>query len=230
MLKFIKQRLFRASSFGGRDALQAWAESSGWAMRAARDGDGFVIDTRGGDLEGRIEWGPSQRHYMGPYELRLRGELPGLSTEAHALVMPKALLDTVESELFSQFVGGVQTRIDEETPEEMRWLALSPKLSTALLGELKTHYAAVSNRTPWLAHWLHGPLGELLLHRAQGPAEAAPPFALIVQRNRLTLRVALPEPDVASVQGALALFQMALLQARGNADETSADEEGPSTQ
>jgi hypothetical protein len=51
-----------------------------------------------------------------------------------------------------------------------------------------------------------------------------------VQRNRLTLRVALPEPDVASVQGAQALFQVALSQARGNADETSTDEEGPSTQ
>ncbi|HEX5683384.1 MAG TPA: hypothetical protein VFY73_05050 [Ideonella sp.] len=230
MLKFIRQRLFRASSLGGRDALQAWAESSGWTMRNSRDRDGFIIDARAGQLEGRIEWGPSQRHYMGPHELRLRGELPALSGEAHALVMPRMLLDSVEAELFNQFVGGVQTRMDEETPEEMRWLALSPKLSGALLGELKAHYAAVSNRVPWLAHWLQGPLGELLLQRALGPAEAAPPFALIVQRNRLTLRVALPEPDVASVQAAQALFAMALTQARVTADEPSADDEGPSTQ
>jgi hypothetical protein len=225
MLKFIKQRLFRASSFGGRDALQAWAESTGRVMRSSRDRDGFIIDTpSAGPLEGRIEWGPSQRHYMGPYELRFRGEASGLSSEAHALVMPKALLDTVESELFSQFVGGVQTRIDEETPEEMRWLALSPKLSAALLGELKTHYAAVSNRMPWLAHWLHGPLGELLLQRALGPADAAPPFALILQRNRLTLRVALAEPDLVTVQAAQALFDTALSQARGAPDEPAEDE------
>lgn len=230
MLKFIKQRLFRASSFEGRDALQAWAESSGRVMRNSRDRDGFIIESRTGELEGRIEWGPSQRHYMGPYELRFRGEAPGLSGEARALVMPKALLDTVESELFSQFVGGVQTRIDEETPEEMRWLALSPKLSAALLGELKPHYAAVSNRTPWLAHWLHSPLGELLLQRALGPPEVAAPFALILQRNRLTLRVALPEPDLATVQAAQALFDMALAQARGTADEASEDDLGPPSQ
>lgn len=230
MLKFIKQRLFRASSFEGRDALQAWAESAGWTMRNTRDREGFVIDSRAGVLDGRIEWGPSQRHYMGSHELRLRGELPALSGEAHALVMPRALLDTVEGELFNQFVGGVQTRIDEETPEEMRWLAMSPKLSGALLGELKNHYAAVSNRLPWLAHWLHGPLGELLLQRALGAAEAAPPFALIVQRNRLTLRVALPEPDVASVQAAQALFELARVQAGVTADEPGADEEGPPSQ
>ncbi|MEK8034888.1 hypothetical protein AACH06_29080 [Ideonella sp. DXS29W] len=225
MLKFIKQRLFRASSLDGRQAVQAWAEAAGWVMRTLRDQDGFVIDSRGGELEGRIEWGPSQRHYLGGYELRMRGELPKLSGSAHAVVMPKALLEDVESELFNQFVGGVQTEIDEETPEEMRWLALSPKLSPALLGELKAHYGAVSNRTPWLAHWLQGPLGELLLQRATGPAEVAAPFALIVQRNRLTLRVALPEPDVATVQGAQALFEMALGQARVMADEPGGDED-----
>lgn len=225
MLKFIKQRLFRASSFEGRDALQAWVESTGRVMRNSRDRDGFIIDTPSpGPLEGRIEWGPSQRHYIGSHELRFRGEAPGMSSDAHALVMPKALLDTVESELFSQFVGGVQTRIDEETPEEMRWLALSPKLSAPLLGELKNHYGAVSNRTPWLAHWLHGPLGEVLLQRALGPAEVAAPFALIVHRHRVTLRVALPEPDLATVQAAQALFDAALTQARGTADEPPDDE------
>jgi hypothetical protein len=227
MLKFIRQRLFRASSFEGREALQAWAESSGWTMRGIREQEGFVIDTRSGTLEGRIEWGPSQRHYLGSHELRLRGEL-ALSPEAHALVMPRALLDSMESELFSRFVGGVQTRLDDETPEEMRWLALSPKLSPALLGELKTHYAAVSNRTPWLAHWLQGPLGDALLQRAQGPVEQAPPFALIVQRSRLTLRVAMPDPDVASVRASQELFEVALAQARLTAEEAAEEDPGDS--
>jgi hypothetical protein len=227
MLKFIRQRLFRASSFEGREALQAWAESSGWAMRGIREREGFVIDTRSGALEGRIEWGPSQRYYLGSHELRLRGEL-ALSPEAHALVMPRALLDAVESELFSRFVGGVQTRLDEETPEEMRWLALSPRLSPALLGDLKTHYAAVSNRTPWLAHWVQGPLGEVLLQRALGPAEAAPPFALVVQRSRLTMRVAMPEPDVTLVRASQELFEVALAQARLTAEEAAEADPGDS--
>jgi hypothetical protein len=217
--------LFRASAFEGREALVAWCESSGWAMRGIREQEGFVIDTRGGALEGRIEWGPAQRHYLGAHELRLRGELD-LKPEVHALVMPRSLMDEVERELFSQFVGGVQTRIDEETPEEMRWLAMSPKLGAALLGELKNHYAGVSNRMPWLAHWLQGPLGDALLQRALGPVEAAAPFALIVHRGRLTLRVALPEPDVASVQAAHALFELALAQARLTAYEAAADDGG----
>lgn len=224
MLKFIRQRLFRASSFEGREALQAWCESSGWAMRGIREQEGFVIDTRSGELEGRIEWGPSQRRYLGSHELRLRGDL-ALGPEMHALVMPRALMETVESELFSQFVGGVQTRLDDETPEEMRWLAMSPKLSAGLLGELKAHYAGVGSHVPWLAHWLRGPLGEALLQRATGPAELAPPFALIVHRGRLTLRVAQPDPDVTSVQAAMGLFELALGQAR-LAAEAAGDGDG----
>jgi hypothetical protein len=177
-----------------------------------------VIDTRAGELEGRIEWGPSQRHYLGSHELRLRGELTS-GHDMHALVMPRALMEQVESELFSQFVGGVQTRLDDETPEEMRWLAMSPKLSPGLLGDLKPHYAGVGSHVPWLAHWLQGPLGELLLQRANGPAELAPPFALIAHRGRLTLRVAVPEPDVTAVQAAKELFEVALAQARLTAPE-----------
>ncbi len=213
MLKFIRQRLFGASGFEGRDALQAWCESSGWTMRGIREQQGFVIDTRAGELEGRVEWGPSQRRYLGSHELRLRGEL-AMGPQMHALVMPRPLMDSVEGELFSQIVGQVQTRLDEDTPEEMRWLAMSPRLGPGLLGELKAHYAGVSSHVPWLSHWLRGPLGERLLQRATGPAELAPPFALIAHRGRLTLRVALPEPDVASVQASLALFDLALAQAR----------------
>jgi hypothetical protein len=224
MLKFLRHRWFSASSFDGRQALQAWCESSGWTMRGIREQEGFVIDTRAGELEGRIEWGPSQRHYLGSHELRLRGELT-LAHDMHALVMPRALMEHVEGELFSQFVGGVQTRLDEDTPEEMRWLAMSPKLSPGLLGELKPHYAGVGSHVPWLAHWLQGPLGDLLLQRATGPAEAAPPFALITHRGRLTLRGAVPEPDAASVQAAKTLFELALAQARLVVPEADNDDE-----
>lgn len=213
MLKFLKQRLFGTNSVEGRDALRVWCESSGWSMRSIREQDGFVIDTRGGELEGRIEWGASQRRYLGSHELRLRGEL-ALGSKKHALVMPRALMEQVERELFSQFVGGVQTRLDEETPEEMRWLAMSPKLSPGLLGELKAHYAGVSSHVPWLSHWLRGPLGDALLERALGPEELAPPFALIAHRGRLTMRVSMPEPSAPAIESAMKLFELALAQAR----------------
>jgi hypothetical protein len=110
----------------------------------------------------------------------------------------------------------------------MRWLALSPRLSPALMGDLKTHYAAVSNRTPWLAHWVQGPLGDVLLQRAQGPAETAPPFALVVQRSRLTMRVAMPEPDVTLVRASQELFEVALAQARLTAEEAAEADPGDS--
>lgn len=212
MLKLL-QRWLRGGPHPGREALQAWCESTGWALRGIRDEPGFVIETRPGELAGRIEWGPSHRHYLGAHELRLRGDLP-MPTAMHAVVMPKALMDTVESELFAQAVGRVRTRIDDTLPEEVRWLAVSPRLSGALMGELKADYAAASSHVPWLAHWMQGPLGDALAARAKRPAADAPPFALVAHRGRLTLRVAMPDPDVAGVHAAMQLFEVALEQAR----------------
>lgn len=197
----------------GRAALHAWCDRQGWSLRGIRGEPGFVIETRPGEAAGRVEWGAAHRHYLGPLELRLRGDVP-MPAEMYALVMPRALMDTVESELFSRAVGGVHTRIDDATPEEVRWLAMSPRLSGALMGELRTGYAAVGSHLPWLAHWLQGPLGEALAARAAPPdGPPPPPFALVAHRGRLSLRVAMPEPDVAGVRAAMDLFELALAQA-----------------
>jgi hypothetical protein len=224
MLKLLR-RWIRGGPDAGREALQAWCESTGWALRGIRDEPGFVIETRPGELAGRIEWGPSHRHYLGAHELRLRGELV-MPADMHAVVMPKPLMDTVESELFAQAVGKVRTRIDDTLPEEVRWLAVSPRLSGALMGELRADYAAASSHVPWLAHWMQGPLGDALAARAKLAPADAPPFALIAHRGRLTLRVAMPDPDVAGVQAAMHLFDLALAQARLSPPPSDAEDDG----
>jgi hypothetical protein len=51
---------------------------------------------------------------------------------------------------------------------------------------------------------------------------------LIVQRSRLTLRVAMPDPDVASVRASQELFEVALAQARLTAEEAADEDPGDS--
>ena len=208
MLKYIRQRLFRASAFEGREALVAWCESSGWTMRGIREQEGFVIDTRGGVLEGRIEWGPAQRRYLGSHELRLRGEID-LKPEVHALVMPQSLMEEVERELFSQYVGGVQTRLDEETPEEMRWLAMHPKLSPNQMGvALRDRYGAVGSDAEWVSRWLAGPISDALKARADElPLEtvAAEPILLRLARGQVVLRQSASRPTVPELERCIAV-------------------------
>lgn len=199
-----------------------WGEEQGWQFKTTPAHDGFVMTQAGADGSVRIEWGPSQRRYLGKWELRLRADT-GLDPRAYALLMPRALMEGLEREVFVQFTGGVQTRLDEETPEEMRWLAMSPRLDPAQMGALKPWFAAVGNSVGWLVDWLHSGLSDKLQHWGYLANEAhaagsslgqLPTFALLVYRGHLVMRRALSEPDVSTIRDSLTLFDAALTEAR----------------
>jgi len=193
-------------------ALEAWSAERGWTFKTSRQLDGFVIEALS---EGwRLEWGPSHRRYLGSHELRLRADT-GLHTQGHAAIMPKGLLTTLERNLFDEFVEGVQTRLDDATPEEVRWLAMSPKLSATELGPLKDYLAVVGNIVPWLNAWLAGATGHHLeAMMAERPMDGGAPFALVLQQGQLVLRMGLTEPDPAALTEAARLFKVALAEAR----------------
>ena len=77
--------------------------------------EGFVIDGRLGATPWRLEWGPSQRPYIQGHELRLRAEM-GLASDLQLVLMNRELQETMEKAVFDQYVEGVQTRIDNQTP------------------------------------------------------------------------------------------------------------------
>jgi [acyl-carrier-protein] S-malonyltransferase len=105
------------------------------------------------------------------------------------MVITRALQEQLEKTVFEQYVQGVQTRIDDQTPPEMRWLVMYPKLTGAELGPLRERFAALANAKPWLQQWIAGPLAAALAAskvaaaaplvrlRAQAMQEAVPPGA-----------------------------------------------------
>ncbi|MBG6082810.1 hypothetical protein [Rubrivivax gelatinosus] len=212
MLEGLKRLFTSRSSSGSRrwDAVSTWAETRQWAFRGVRDHDGFVVEGRfRGKRPWRLEWGPSQRPYIVGAELRLRSEC-GLPPDLQALVMGRELQQRLEKQVFDQYVEGVQTRIDDQTPPEMRWLVMFPRLTGLELGDLREHYVAMASAKPWLMQWLAGPLGERLAAAPGGDT----PFVLMAARGRLTLRVAQPDPDNAALEAWLALFEVAVHEAQ----------------
>jgi hypothetical protein len=204
--------------------IKPWADSKQYTLRAV-PGEGFVIDGRLGATPWRLEWGPSQRPYIQGQELRIRAEL-GLSPELQVVVMNRALQEKMERDVFDQYVEGVQTRIDNQTPPEMRWLVMFPKLAGAEMGELREAYVALASMKGWLLTWLQGTLSQTL---ASTRVDPAPPVVLMIGRGRLMLRTALADADVAPLQGWLRLFEAAMREARRVANENS-DAISPSTQ
>ena len=198
----------------GWDDVALWAEQRQYPFRSV-PGEGFVIDGRVSGTDWRLEWGPSQRDYVCGAELRLRAELP-VNPALQWVVMNRVLQEAMETALFERAVESVQTRIDNETPPETRWLVMLPRLPGADLGVLREHFVAVSSARTWLATWLQGPLPAALAAMGTDPVV---PIVLMMNRSRLTLRTALPAPDVASLQLWLRLFDTAVREVRRVATE-----------
>jgi hypothetical protein len=215
MLDGIK-RLFARTAPGGPGAdIADWARARQFSHRPVRgDAEGFVVEGRLGAQPWRLEWGPSQRSYIEGTELRLRAEL-GLPSDLQLLVLDRLLQSSMEKAVFEQYVESVQTRIDDQTPPEMRWLVMYAKLGGAELGALRERFAAVSQAKTWLMQWLDGPLTPTLL---SAPLATGQPLVLMISRGRLTLRTALADPQPADLDAWLRLFHQAMREARRVAD------------
>jgi hypothetical protein len=211
--------------FDGDETTSAWREVRHWADGAGhrfaivRGEQGFVIEGRSAAAGCRVEWGPSQRNYIDGQELRVRAEL-GQATDLQMLVATRELVGRLEREVFEQYTEGTETRIDDDTPEEMRWVVLYPQVPGKLLGALRSRFGLLSNWPAASTLWLQEGLAEALTASVAWH-DAAVPMVLVVQRGRFALRTALPEPRVAAIEGAMALGLAAAAAARRVAAEVS---------
>ena len=216
------KRLFSGAPEAAGDwgAIASWCTARQCTFRAVHN-EGFVIDGRTGPMPWRLEWGPSQRPYIKGGELRIRAEL-GLGADLQLVLMNRALQEKMEKDVFDQYVEGVQTRIDNQTPPEMRWLVMFPKLSGADMPLLRERFIALASIQPWLVQWLQGPLTPAI---AALRLDAAVPLVLMIGRGRLMLRTALADADLVALQGWLRLFELAIREAR----RVAGDGGGPPT-
>ena len=212
MLKTLRRLLSRAPSQQDPVALRQWAEQRGHGWRRVRDAAGCVIDGRLGPQAWRIEWGAPQRDYIPGCELRLIAELD-LPKELMAMVLNRHLMEAMEKAVYESYVDDVQTRIETDTPAEMRWLVLFPKIGAQDMGRLKERYGAVCSIAPWMLQWLHSPLNDALAATLDMVSSQVP-VVLSIGRGRLTLRTAMPEPDAQQLALWFSVFEHALREAK----------------
>lgn len=190
-----------------------WARSSGHGFKRVRGEDGFVIDGTFDRMPWRLEWGPPQRDYIGGQELRLRMEL-SLPQEMQMLVLSYTLMERLERATYEQFTDSMQTQIGgSQTPEEMRWLVMFPKLDLAMLKTQRGRFGAVASVPAAGLAWIEGPLADALVRSSDRLLRYDPPFVLMTLRSRAYLRMLMETPDPAEIGAALALFEVAVVQA-----------------
>jgi hypothetical protein len=210
------KRLFGSSEAAGKswEDVAPWAQARGLTFRVVQaEGfvvDGKLLDSKQNSTPWRMEWGPSQRPYITGPELRLRCEL-GLGSELQVLLMNRVLQEHMEKTVFEQYVEGVQTRIDNQTPPEMRWLVMFPKLPGSEMPLLRDRFVAVASIKSWLQRWLDGPLMQALASHRTDPTT---PLVLMIGRGRLMLRTALADADPAELERWLRLFECTIREAQ----------------
>ena len=229
MLDALKRWLGRGR--GGPDwpAVAAWAQKRGAKFKRAHDDEGLVVDGRLDGRAWRLEWGPPQRSYIAGRELRLRMEL-GFSHDLQMLLMSRSLMETLEGQTFERYTENLQTHIDVSTPEEMRWLVMFQKVPLAAPKEVRSRFAAVAASPTTAAAWIDGLLSERLAEVVRGPLAADTPLVLMTLRGRVYLRLQLAEPDVATLEAMVSLFETAAAQAvRVSGGPRDGSEAWPST-
>lgn len=192
--------------------VEEWARHNKLKYKREAEGEGFVITGGMESKPWRLEWGPPQRQYIDGHELRLRMEL-GLSHNLQVLLISQGLLENLERQAFERFTESTQTVIDGNTPEEMRWLAMFPKVPYKAAKEVRSRFGLVSSAQPEAASWVEGALAKQLEESLVGFLKSDPPFVLMLLRGRAYLRLQLPEPEVRLMTQAVGLFEVAVLQA-----------------
>ncbi|MES2888735.1 MAG: hypothetical protein V4739_12090 [Pseudomonadota bacterium] len=175
-------------------AMSEWSRQQGWDFKRVREGDGFALDGQWSDKPWRLEWGPSQRTFIQQRELRLRMELH-LPSDLQMLVLNRSLAEQLEANAFDQYTQTTQTVIDCSAPEEMRWLAMFPKVNLSCHKDLRSRYGAWSNAPSVAQWWLDGPLAAALEQLAREWLPEDIPFVLMTLRGRLYLRAQIPVPS-----------------------------------
>jgi hypothetical protein len=210
MLDAVRRWLNRGGALPAWPEFVAWARDNHWTLKRSIAHDGWAMDHNPRHAGWRIEWGPSQRSFMSSHEFRIRFEV-ALNSDIQALVLDRPLLARLDHEVYAQITDSVQTRLDEETPEEMRWLAMHAKLTPNQMGPaLRDRYGAISNDTAWLSRWLAGPLAAALHPRADVmPIEAvsAEPFLLRLARGQVVIRQSASVPRTQVLQTCVAVAE-----------------------
>lgn len=207
MLNRIWRWLARGAPPAGLQSVKVWSRDRGYQYDEGEVSWGFAVEGRHGARSWRMEYGKPQRHYIERAELRLRLDL-GLPPALHLLLLSRCWVEQLDATALERFSRGLDNRPDASASEEMRWLAIYPKVALSGLSDLRKRFSMVGS-SPEAAHqWLLGPLGDRLAALPQG-ALAGLPLMLMTVRGRLYLRIEMPELDLPRVEEALGLFLVA---------------------
>ncbi len=196
------------------DRVGAWAHAQGYAFERLEQGGDFALAGALGGKPWRLQRSHSDKDFIHGPELRARADL-ALEPAVSVMLINRPLKDALEQRVFEQVTHGVQTTVDGDLPEEVRWLALYDQVgwSSAPLA-FWDRYAIVADTRIHAQQWLDDPLMDLLLDWPSAAVQQMTPFILQLQGGRVYLRMEYGRTDLAALEHVLKIFLQACASAR----------------
>lgn len=195
--------------------MSEWASTRGFGFSPGDGAGGLGLEGRIGGKRWRMELGRPSRNFIRGEELRGRAEL-GIDEDAAVLVMNRSLKEALDKQAYSMFTDPLQTQVDPNLPEEMRWLAMYDEVGWEELPQaFWRRFAVLADRRENAVAWIDAALAAQLMDWPRPGPIAETPFMLMLLRGKGYMRMEYQPPNMATLQHAALIFTTACENAIG---------------
>ncbi|CAA9404076.1 MAG: hypothetical protein AVDCRST_MAG51-1062 [uncultured Ramlibacter sp.] len=198
-----------ASAASGASAfapVSEWAAAQGFSF-ASQGERSFSIQGKVAGRPWRMELGRPSRNYIQGEELRARAEL-GVDENVAVMVMSRSLKDALEKQAYDRYTDTLQTSVDHNLPEEVRWLAMFEEFGWDSPSRMFwARYAVLGAQREDAVAWVDAVLANQLLTWPNAAPEV--PLVLMVLRGKAYLRMQQTPGDMQALQHAAQVFTAA---------------------
>ena len=196
-------------------AISEWASTRGFGFSSSDNGGALGLEGRIQGKRWRMELGRPTRNFIRGEELRGRAEL-GIDEDAAVLVLNRTLKEALDKQAYSIYTDQLQTSVDPNLPEEMRWLAMYDEVGWDDLPQaFWDRYAVLADRRENALAWIDPALAAVMLDWPSPGPTAQTPFMLMLLRGKGYLRMEYVPPNLATLQHAALVFTNACEAALG---------------
>jgi hypothetical protein len=156
----------------------------------------------------KMELGRPKRDYIVGQELRGRAAL-NLRPHASVLLMNRPLLETLQRRAYGEFTDTLQTTVDPNLPEELRWIAMYDEHLAIKSESFTNRYGVVSESAQAPAAWMSEGLARALMVWPKPQVTPQTPLLLMLLNGKVYLRMECGDADPAVIAHASLVLKAA---------------------
>jgi hypothetical protein len=197
----------KLSSIAPASKMSEWAGMQGFQF-SQRDGKGgYQFEGKVGGKTWRMEQGKPSRDFIKGTELRARAELD-IDDDVAVLVLSRQLKNELDKRAFALYTDSLQTIVDPNLPEEMRWLSIYEEVGWESLSKpFLNNYAILADTRDHAVAWVNPEMVNALM--AWPELDPGVPKIMMLLRGKAYLRMQHKDGDLPALEHATSLFTLA---------------------